>query len=440
MARAKPYLDIPGTTVFDAEQSHRGYALNQFCMSLMRPENRARFLADERAYLAAWPLSEAQREAILARDFNKAIALGGNIYFLAKLGATDGLTFQRMASAMTGMSEGAYREMMLRGGRPIEGNRQRPRSETELSPARPLSASGARVTGAVFTSHVPAVGVALDQGKTEEPYWRPIFQGYEPSRHWLADHLPDVVILVYNDHATSFSLDLIPTFAMGTGAVFAPADEGWGARAVPPVMGDPDLAAHLAQFLIESDFDLAVAQKLDVDHGLTVPLSLLCGQPAVWPFRVIPLAVNVVQYPAPSGARCFALGRALRRAVEAYEKPLRVQVWGTGGMSHQLQGPRAGLINTDWDRRFLDRLIEDPAALARVPAIDYLREAGSEGIELVMWLVARGALGDVAGGPAPTVVRRFYHVPASNTAVGHLVLEDTSPQDIPQDSVQKGSS
>jgi len=428
MSLPKPYLDIPGTTVFDAEQSRRGYALNQFCMSLMKAENRARFLADERAYLAAWPLTEAQREAILARDFNQAIALGGNIYFLAKLGATDGLTFQRMASAMTGMTEQAYREMMLKGGRSIEGNRHGPPVRTprgtDVSVPGTLAASSARITGAVFTSHVPAVGVALDQGKTEEPYWRPLFEGYEPSRRWLAANLPDVVILVYNDHASAFSLDLIPTFAMGTGAVFAPADEGWGPRAVPAVPGHPELAAHLAQFLIENDFDLAIAQKLDVDHGLTVPLSLMCGQPAAWPFRVIPLAVNVVQYPAPSGARCFALGQALRRAVEAYDEPLRIQVWGTGGMSHQLQGPRAGLINADWDRNFLDRLIADPAALARVPHIDYLREAGSEGIELVMWLVARGALGDVAGGPPPAVVRRFYHVPASNTAVGHLILQE----------------
>jgi len=166
---------------------------------------------------------------------------------------------------------------------------------------------------------------------------------------------------------------------------------------------------------------------MDVDHGLTVPLSLMCGQPSAWPCPVIPFAVNVVQYPAPSGRRCYALGQAIRRAVERYDEPLRVQIWGTGGMSHQLQGPRAGLINEAWDNRFLDRLIDDPASLAEVPHIDYVREAGSEGIELVMWLIARGALADAAGGPKPTVVHRFYHVPASNTAVGHLILENQAP-------------
>jgi aromatic ring-opening dioxygenase catalytic subunit (LigB family) len=164
---------------------------------------------------------------------------------------------------------------------------------------------------------------------------------------------------------------------------------------------------------------------MEVDHGLTVPLSLMFGQPSEWPCPVIPIAVNVVQYPVPSGRRCFQLGQALRRAVESYDEPLRVQVWGTGGMSHQLQGPRAGLINAEWDNRFLDRLIEDPEGLSAVPHIEYVREAGSEGIELIMWLIARGAMSDVTGGPRPRIVHRFFHVPASNTAVGHLILEES---------------
>jgi protocatechuate 4,5-dioxygenase beta chain len=282
----------------------------------------------------------------------------------------------------------------------------------------------ARVSATVYTSHVPAIGAAIDLGKTDEPYWRPVFAGYEASRQWFAAHRPDVVFLVYNDHASAFSLDVVPTFAIGTAAEFAPADEGFGPRPVPTVIGHPELASHIAQSVIEDDFDLTIVNKLDVDHGLTVPLSLLCGQPRAWPCRVIPFAVNVVLYPAPSGRRCFALGRAIRRAVESYDAPLDVQIWGTGGMSHQLQGPRAGLINREWDNRFLDRLIEKPEDLSRIPHVDYVREAGSEGIELVMWLIARGAMADVAGGPPPKVVHRFYHVPASNTAVGHLILEN----------------
>ncbi len=279
----------------------------------------------------------------------------------------------------------------------------------------------ARITASVYTSHVPAIGAAIDLGKTAEPYWAPLFEGYEFSKRWLAEHRPDVIFLVYNDHATAFSLDIIPTFAIGTAGAFQPADEGWGPRPVPTVIGHPELAAHIAQSVIQDDFDLTIVNRMDVDHGLTVPLSLMCGQPQAWPCPVIPFAVNVVQYPVPSGRRCFNLGRAIRKAVESYDAPLKVQIWGTGGMSHQLQGPRAGLINREFDTAFLDRLIADPAGLSQMPHIDYVREAGSEGIELVMWLIARGAMSD----NAPKVAHRFYHVPASNTAVGHLILENT---------------
>ena len=288
----------------------------------------------------------------------------------------------------------------------------------------------ARITASVYTSHVPAIGAALDLHKTQEPYWQPVFGGYDFSKQWMKDNPPDVIFLVYNDHATAFSLELIPTFAIGTAAKYQPADEGYGARPVPKVIGHPDLASHIAQSVIQDDFDLTIVNKMDVDHGLTVPLSLMCGErdpvKDAWPCPVIPFAVNVVQYPVPSGRRCFALGQAIRRAVDSFDEPLNVHIWGTGGMSHQLQGPRAGLINREWDNRFLDRLIDEPAALAQLPHIDYVREAGSEGIELVMWLIARGAMADCASpaGAKPRVAHRFYHVPASNTAVGHLILEE----------------
>jgi protocatechuate 4,5-dioxygenase, beta chain len=278
----------------------------------------------------------------------------------------------------------------------------------------------ARITASVYTSHVPAIGAALDLGKTQEPYWQPLFKGYEFSKQWMRDNKPDVVFLVYNDHATAFSLEMIPTFAIGTAAEFQPADEGWGPRPVPKVIGHPELASHIAQSVIQDDFDLTIVNKMDVDHGLTVPLSLMCGQPNEWPCPVIPFAVNVVQYPVPSGKRCFNLGRAIRKAVESYDEDLNVHIWGTGGMSHQLQGPRAGLINAEWDNRFLDRLVNEPEALAQTPHMEYVREAGSEGIELVMWFIARGAMSD----KPPRQRHRFYHVPASNTAVGHLILEN----------------
>ncbi|HTF51489.1 MAG TPA: class III extradiol dioxygenase subunit beta [Pseudonocardia sp.] len=279
----------------------------------------------------------------------------------------------------------------------------------------------ARITAGVTTSHVPAIGAALDHGNAGNDYWRPMFAGYDWTKKWIAQELPDVVVLVYNDHASAISLEMIPTFAIGCAETFAPADEGFGPRPVPVVEGHPDLAWHIAESLILDEFDMTIMNKLDVDHGLTVPLSLMFGQPEAWPVKVIPLAVNVVQYPPPTGNRCYALGEAIRRAVQSYGEDLNVQVWGTGGMSHQLQGPRAGLINKEFDAAFLDKLTADPEALRRMPHIEYLREAGSEGIEMVMWLIMRGALGEVA-----KELYRFYHVPASNTAVGHIVLQ-TAP-------------
>jgi protocatechuate 4,5-dioxygenase, beta chain len=278
----------------------------------------------------------------------------------------------------------------------------------------------AKIIAGVATSHVPAIGAALDNGKSGEPYWQKVFSGYEFSKKWIAEAKPDVIFLVYNDHATAFSLEIIPTFALGCASEFPIADEGWGPRPVPTVYGHPGLAWHIAQSTILDEFDMTICNKMPVDHGLTVPLSLLYGQPKEWPVKVIPLAVNVVQYPPPTGNRCYNLGKAIRRAVDSYPEDLKVVIFGTGGMSHQLQGPRAGLINADFDAKFLDRLPTDPEALARISHLEYMREAGSEGIEMVMWLIMRGALDDKV-----KVAHRFYHVPASNTAVGHMVLENT---------------
>ena len=277
----------------------------------------------------------------------------------------------------------------------------------------------AKITAGVTTSHVPAVGAALDLGNSGTDYWAPIFKGYEFSKEWIREEAPDVIFLVYNDHATAFDMKVIPTFAIGCGERFGIADEGWGPRPVPEVVGHPDLAWHISQSVIREDFDLTIINEMEVDHGLTVPLSLMFGQPEAWPCLVIPFAVNVVLYPPPSGRRCYNLGKAIRRAVESFDEDLNVQIWGTGGMSHQLQGPRAGLINRDFDNDFLDRLIANPDELANMPHVEYMREAGSEGIELVMWLIMRGALDDEVN-----TVHRFYHVPASNTAIGHLILEN----------------
>jgi protocatechuate 4,5-dioxygenase beta chain len=276
----------------------------------------------------------------------------------------------------------------------------------------------AKIIAGMGTSHTPAIGAALDLGKTGEPYWQPVFKGYEPAKAWMAENKPDVAIIVYNDHVNAFDFKVIPTFALGCAGEFPISDEGWGPRPVPVVQGYPELAAHMAQSLIIDEFDMTIINEMEVDHGLTVPLSLAFGAPDAWPCKVIPLAVNVVQYPAPSGKRCYNLGKAIKKAVESWDEDIKVVIFGTGGMSHQIQGPRAGLINSPFDKAFLDGLSKDPEALTRIPAVEYLREAGAEAIELVMWLMMRGALGEEVD-----EVYRFYHVPASSTGVGSIILE-----------------
>ena len=280
----------------------------------------------------------------------------------------------------------------------------------------------ARITAGVGCSHVPAIGVAMDTGNTTDSYWKPCFEGFEKSREWMKKANPDVIFLVYNDHCTAFDASCVPTFALGCAAEFHPADEGWGPRPVPVVKNHQKMARHIAQSLILDEFDITIMNEMEVDHGLTVPLSVMFGEHGVddeWPALIIPLCVNVVQYPPPTGNRCFNLGKAVRRAIDSYEEDLNVVIFGTGGMSHQLQYKRAGLINKEFDTDFMDRLTSDPVGLSKMPHIDYLREAGSEGVEMVMWHIMRGALDDEV-----TEVHRHYHVPASNTAVGHIILEN----------------
>jgi protocatechuate 4,5-dioxygenase beta chain len=279
------------------------------------------------------------------------------------------------------------------------------------------------------TSHVPSIGAAMDNHKTEDPYWKPLFDGYGPAREWMAEHKPDVAIVVYNDHANAIELNMTPMFAIGTADSYKVADEGWGSRNVPPVVGAPELSEHILVSLVDEGFDMTVCQELEVDHGLTVPLSVYCPEPGdAWPCAVVPILVNVIQYPQPTAARCLALGEALGRAIRSFPKDLKVAVFGTGGMSHQLAGARAGLINEKFDRMFLETIETDPAALAALSREDYIREAGSEGIELIMWLVMRGAMG-----PGIRRIHETYHVPASNTAAA-LALFENLPEDAGQPS------
>lgn len=278
----------------------------------------------------------------------------------------------------------------------------------------------AEVVWGMGTSHVPSIGAAMDNKKTEDPYWKPLFDGYAPAREWMARHTPDVAIVIYNDHANAIDLDMVPTFGIGTAASYEVADEGWGRRGVPTVVGAPALSEHLVTGLMDDGFDLTMCHRLEVDHGLTVPMSVYCPEPGeAWPCAVVPIVVNVIQYPQPTAQRCFALGEALGRALRSFPEDIKVAVFGTGGMSHQLAGARAGLINSEFDRWFLDAIENDPEALTALTREDYIREAGSEGIELIMWLVMRGALG-----PNIRRVHETYHVAASNTAAALALFEN----------------
>jgi protocatechuate 4,5-dioxygenase beta chain len=278
----------------------------------------------------------------------------------------------------------------------------------------------ADVIWGLATSHVPSIGAAMDRGKTEDPNWKALFDGYGPARDWLAAHKPDVAIVIYNDHANGIGLDIVPTFGIGTADRYEVADEGFGRRPVPDVIGHPELSLHLLESLVDDGFDLTVFQELDVDHGLTVPLSVWTPDPGeAWPCPVVPLLVNVIQYPQPTAARCYALGQAIGRAIAGYDEDVTIGILGTGGMSHQLAGARAGFINPQFDAMWLEAIEKDPAKLAALSREELIRQAGSEGIELIMWLIMRGAMNDQV-----RKVHSHYFVPASNTAAGIALFDN----------------
>jgi len=279
----------------------------------------------------------------------------------------------------------------------------------------------AKIVGGITTSHIPAIGNAIARGKENDPYWKPFFDGYAPVRAWLNEVKPDVAVVVYNDHGFNFFLDQIPTFAMGAAAEYPNGDSGWGLEELPIAQGNPELSWHLIESLVADQFDLTICQEMKVDHGFMVPMSVLWPHATEWPVSVVPLAVNTVQHPLPSPRRCYNLGKALGRAIRAYPEQLKVVVLGTGGMSHQLQGERAGWINKRFDQMFMERIVTDPEAVADYSIHDLVESAGSEGVELIMWLVMRGALGDKV-----TTIQSHYHIPVSSTGAGVLLLENVA--------------
>ena len=279
----------------------------------------------------------------------------------------------------------------------------------------------ATIVGGITTSHIPAIGNAIAKGQQGDPYWKPFFDGYLPVRAWLEAVKPDVAVVVYNDHGLNFFLDQIPTFAIGAASEYANSDEGWGLDVLRPVRGNPELSWHVIESLMADEFDLTMCQQMTVDHGVMVPMSLLWPGGDAWPLSIVPLEVNTVQHPLPSPARCYKLGKALGLAIRSYPEPLKVVVIGTGGMSHQLQGERAGHINSRFDLMFLRNIASDPEALARYSIRDLVEAAGSEGVELIMWLVMRGALSDRV-----STIHSHYHIPVSSTGAGVLVLENVA--------------
>lgn len=414
----REFDNIPGTFVFDGQRTRAGYHLNMFCKSLDEEANRARFKEEPDTYLNLFPMTDEQNQAVKDRDFLKMLNLGGNIYYLWKLASFDRITMHGAGAAQsgTGMTEQEFTQMMIDGGRPVQGNRY---TDEPTLKADPIDVPRAKIVAGVGTSHVPAIGAALDNGKTEQPHWKALFDKFKPAREWIEEEKPDVCIIVYNDHAHSFNLKSTSTFSIGTCEEFQSSDEGYGPRPIPPVKGDPRLAWHIAESLVMDEFDMTIVNDMTVDHGLTVPLSIMYDQPEEWPCAVIPLTVNVVQYPQPTGLRCYKLGKALRKAIETYDRDLKVMVFGTGGLSHQLQGQRAGLINKEFDDKFLQDLKNNPEAVTQISHTEWLRETGSEGIEAIMWLIMRGALDD-----SVEDIYTFSHCPASNTNYGMTILKN----------------
>jgi protocatechuate 4,5-dioxygenase beta chain len=280
----------------------------------------------------------------------------------------------------------------------------------------------ATIVGAITSSHVPAIGRAIAKNLQQEPYWKPFFDGYHAAHAWLAKAKPDVAVIFYNDHGLNFFLDKLPTFAVGAAPEYRNADEGWGIPTMPPFTGDPDLSWHLIESLVADEFDITMCQEMLVDHAATLPMALLWprgGGEGGWPVRIVPIAMNHVQHPLPSPRRCLRLGEAVGRALDAWDSPSRVLVMGTGGLSHQLDGERAGFINKAFDLMCMDAIVDDPERLARYSTLDIIREAGAQGTELMTWIAARGSLtGRV------TKIHSNYHLPISNTATGVMVLEN----------------
>lgn len=281
----------------------------------------------------------------------------------------------------------------------------------------------ATIVGGIAASHTPAIAFAFDTQKADDPIWAPIFEGFAPVRAWLEKKAPDVLFFVYNDHVTSFFFDHYSNFALGFAETYAVADEGGGPRPLPAIRGHPKLAGHIANGLVADEFDLSFFQSRGLDHGVFSPLSMVLPHEREWPVALVPLQVGVLQFPIPTARRCFALGRSLRKAIQSYPEDLKVAIFGSGGLSHQVNGERTGFNNTDWDMEFLELLEKDPEKLTELSITDYAKRGGIEGAEVIMWLVMRGALTSKV-----RKVHQSYCLP-SMTATATVIYEDLAEDD-----------
>jgi len=277
----------------------------------------------------------------------------------------------------------------------------------------------ARIIGGVATTHVPSIGKAIAEKKQNDPYWKPFFKGFDYVHYWLAREKPDVAVIFYNDHGLNFFLDKLPTFAVGAAKEYRNEDEGWGIPVARAVEGDPDLSWHIINALVADEFDITMCQDMLVDHAVTIPMALMWPGEKRRPVRIVPVSINTVQHPLPSLKRCLNLGRSVGRAIESYPQDVRVMIVGTGGLSHQLDGKRAGFINKEFDQLCMDKIVKKPEALTYYSIHDWVEQAGAQGVEFINWMAMRGALtGRVSE------VHRNYHIPISNTAAATMVLEN----------------
>jgi protocatechuate 4,5-dioxygenase beta chain len=275
----------------------------------------------------------------------------------------------------------------------------------------------ARIIGGLAVSHVPAIGRAIADNRQEEAYWTPFFEGLKPMQAWLEEKKPDLAVVLYNDHGLNFFLNAMPTFAVGAAGAYENADEGWGLPVLHPFRGDPAFSWRLIESLMADEFDLVTCQEMKVDHAFCIPLELFWPQgPA--PVATVPISFNTVQHPLPSAKRAFKFGQALGRAIEREASDRKVVVIATGGLSHQLEGERAGFINKAFDQLCLEKLVSDPEYLTRYSSTELVALAGSQGTEILMWIAMAAALP-----AARRLISQNSHIPISNTASAAMLIE-----------------